>query len=191
MSNRQTILVFVAGAILGSAIVWYIMHQPSIGPAKAEPWALPVFYYQETPNALAGVDSAVDITGTLMGNDVGYPVNTQKIHCVQSENRCLVADVEEIGRRQLGEINMAYWPVVSWTPTSIVARNVTDDEAKITQPCAVDTITIDRQKKAVSYLSEPKNSGSKFCTQGRKIMGTLSVEDWQIGNPIQPWGKAM
>jgi hypothetical protein len=124
----------------------------------------------------------VYITGSLIGDDVGYRVNTWNIRCAKTDMTCRVADVEEIGRRQLGEINVADWPVVNWTPSMIVAQDGENSK------CARSTITINRQTKTVRYVSEPTNSESDFCTKGRKLLGPTSVEDWRIGNPKQPWG---
>lgn len=175
------IALFVAGALVGGFVEWSALHQPSVGAGGEEPWALPDFQYFEynPPGA-----EAVFITGTLIGDHVGYSVNTWNIHCIKSDSVCRVADVEEIGRRQLGEINVADWPVSSWTPTTIVAV----DTLGPTQSCARNTITIDRRTKTVRFLSEPVNSDSDFCTKGRKLMGPPAVEDWRIGNPKQPWG---
>jgi hypothetical protein len=189
MSGRRTIIAFAGGIVVGGVAVWYNMHTPPIGVSDDEPWALPDFQYSEySPADLPGVsvgEQYVYVTGTLIGDHVGYPVNTWKISCDKKKGSCAVADVEEIGHRQLGEINDADWPVVSWTPTTIVIQ---DEVGPDTSSCARNTITIDRQKKAVRYLSEPQNSGSKFCTQGRKLLGAAKVEDWRIGNPKQPWG---
>jgi hypothetical protein len=175
------VALFVSGVFFGGLIEWWSLHRPSIGAAHAEPWALPDYHYFEF-HALGRED--VYVTGTLMGDDVGYPVNTWNIRCTKTDNSCRVADVEEIGRRQLGEINLDDWPVVSWTPTTIIAQ----DTVGPTTSCARNTITINRQTKTVRYMSEPENSDSDFCTKGRKFLGPTSVEDWRIGNPKQPWG---
>ena len=174
-------IILSAGLIAGGIIVGLRRHQPSIGPSNAETWALPEFYYAE--QGIAGNED-VFITGTLMGDDVGYPVNTMNISCYESEGKCTVASAQEIGRRQLGTITVDDWPVVSWTPTTIVAKSAVGP----TTDCFRNTITVNRQSKAVRYMEEPQNSDSDFCTKGRKLMGPATVEDWRIGNPRQPWG---
>jgi hypothetical protein len=181
VTKWSKVALFVAGVLCGGFGEWYFLHQPSIGPERDEPWALPDYQYFEY-NALGRED--VYVTGTLIGDHVGYPVNTWKISCFRTDMKCQTADVEEIARRQLGEINVGDWPVVSWTPTMIVAQ----DEVGPSTNCSLNTITINRQRKTVRYVSEPTNSASDFCTKGRKLLGPTSVEDWRIGNPKQPWG---
>lgn len=173
--------LFVSGLFIGGFVEWWLLHQPTLGAAGEEPWSLPEFHYFESK--LFGSED-VYITGTLIGDDVGYRVNTWNVRCSKTENSCQVADVKEIGRRQLGEITVADWPVISWTPTTIVAQDAVLPGAS----CARNTITINRQTKVVRYMSEPINSDSDFCTKGRKLLGPTSVEDWRIGNPKQPWG---
>lgn len=181
MTKWSKIALFISGVLLGGLFEWWQLHQPSLGASDYEPWALPDFQYFEynTPGA-----EAVFVTGTLMGKDVGYPVNTWNIHCTKADSKCDVSSVEEIGRRQLGEISSNDWPVVSWSPTTIVAQ----DTVGPTTSCARNTITINRQTKTIRYMSVPENSESDFCTKGRKLLGPTSVEDWRIANPKQPWG---
>jgi len=181
VTTWQKVALFVAGVLVGGFAVEGILHQPSIGAVKAEPWALPEFHYFEFK--FADHDD-VYVTGSLIGGDAAYKVNTWKIRCSKSDMTCQVADVEEIGRRQLGEINIDDWTVTSWTPNKIIAQDTTGD----TTNCARSTIVINRQAKAVRFLSEPLNSGTDFCTKGRKLLGPTEVEDWRIGNPQQPWG---
>lgn len=173
--------LFVAGVMCGGFVEWHFLHQPSIGSIGAEPWVLPDFQYSEYNFADR---ENVYITGSLIGNDAAYKVNTWNIRCSKSDMTCRVADVEEIGRRQLGEINIADWTVTSWTPAKIIAQDSVGD----TTNCARSTLVIDRTTHAVRYLSEPVNAGTDWCTKGRKILGPPEVEDWRIGNPRQPWG---
>jgi len=181
VTNWSKVALFLAGVAAGGFVEWHFLHQPSLGAGGEEPWALPDFQYFEY-NQFGRED--VYITGSLIGDHVGYPVNTWNILCAKTDMSCRVADVEEIGRRQLGEISVADWPVVNWTPTTIVAQHEVGESSN----CARSTITINRHAKTVRYVSEPTNSGSDFCTKGRKLMGPNSVEDWRIGNPKQPWG---
>lgn len=180
MTKWAKVALFVAGICVGGFVEWWLLHQPSVG-AGEEPWALPDYQYFEY-NAFGRED--VYVTGTLIGKDVGYPVNTWNIRCVKTDMTCRVAEAKEIGRRQLGEIDVDDWPVVSWTPTTIIAQS----EVGQSTSCARNTITINRQIKTVRYVSEPINSATDFCTKGRKLVGPTSVEDWRIGNPKQPWG---
>ena len=184
MTNWAKAGLFLAGVLAGGFVEWHFLHQPSLGPADEEPWALPDFQYSEYNQ---GGREDVYITGSLIGDDVGYRVNTWNIRCAKTDMSCRIADVEEIGRRQLGEINVADWPVTTWSRTIIVAQ----DDVGQNSNCARNTITIDRKSKTVRYVSEPANAASDFCTKGRKLLGPSSVEDWRIGNPKQPWGGYM
>jgi hypothetical protein len=186
VSKRHSILLFGAGLLIGGLVVGYLQYTPSIGAAEAEPWALPDFNYQQFagPND-PSKNEYVYITGSLIGSDFAYPVNTWKITCTKNEGACSVADVEEIGHRQLGEINVADWPVISWTPTTIVAQDSVGD----TLYCARSKITINRQAKTVEFLSVPVNADTKFCRQGRKLLGPTEVQDARIGDPAQPWER--
>ena len=181
----RTGIGFVLGVVLGGTAVWWAFHAPLVGRSGDEAWALPNFDYQELAPFIARDtnDEAVYITGTLMGNHVGYPVNTWNIRCFKNENRCEVASVNEIGRRQLGSINLFDWPIVSWTPKNIVVQ----DEVGPNVACARTTITINRQNKTVQYMSVPENAERDDCKQARKLLGPAQVEDWTIGNPKEPW----
>jgi hypothetical protein len=174
--------IFGAGALVGATIVGYISYVPSIGPLHLEPWALPDFYYGDYG------DERIDITGTVMGTDA-LPVNTWNVDCLKSENTCKVVYVNEIGRRQLGEIRTADWPIVSWTPTTIV----TQDEVGPSTECFRNTITIKRPTKTVGYSSVPipENQNLDFCKRFRQTfhLGPARREDWRIGNPKQPWER--
>jgi hypothetical protein len=178
--------LFSAGLVVGSLIVGYLLYVPSIGPLHLEPWALPDFYYQDYPTDPAY--ERVDITGTVMGTDA-IPVNTWNVNCLKSERTCQVAYVNEIGRRQLGEISIADWPVVSWTPATIIAQ----DEVGPSTDCFRNTIKINRHTKLVQYSSIPiaENQNLDFCKRFRATfhLGAARREDWRIGNPKQPWER--
>lgn len=188
MSNRRASLVFVAGTILGGLIVWWVHYSPATDKYGDEPWALPNYSFGAMLPDIAQRtgDDAVYITGTLMGDGVGYPVNTWNVHCLRSDGNCTVSYVEEIGPGQLGSINEARWPIVSWTPTTIVIR----DNVPSVIACVQSTITIHRQAKTVEYMSVPENADRIDCKQANKRYGPAKVEYWTIGSPIQPWERS-
>lgn len=141
------------------------------------PWALPTYQFNDIMNG-----DYVAVTGTLIGNDVGYKQNTFSIRCVKGESVCRVADVEEIGKDQLGEINVTDWDVVTWTDTTIVIQDVgADDQTK----CAQNSITLNRVGKTVSYDSIAKNSDKEWC----KKLHRPDDHHWSIGAPKQPWER--
>jgi hypothetical protein len=143
-----------------------------------ERWALPDFMFMDM-RALG----RISITGTLKGK-VGYPVNTWHIDCIQQDMICHVADVSEIGHRQLGEIFLTDWAVTSWTDNT-----VTLDEGDPTS-CAHNVMIINRVAKSVAYSSAPQNQDKAYCKGYNKFVGTdPKAGTWEIGQPVQPWEK--
>lgn len=167
---------FLLGAALGvvatAAVGLWINYEPH---GKDERWALPTFMYFE----LDGGDF-VSITGTLNGSDVGYKMNTYQIRCTKSDGECRIADVEEIGFRQLGEISIDEWPVTSWNDTTIVAQSAD------TTSCNRVVLTINRPAKLVTYTRIPQNVKATYC----RVFKGDKVTNWTIGQPRQPWEKA-
>lgn len=145
---------------------------------KDEPWVLPGFQFQDSQDAIY-------ITGTLKGEDVGYPVNTWQIDCFKTDAKCRVADVEEIGTRQLGQINIADWPVTSWTDQTITV------DSGDTTSCGHQIIVINRVAETVTYTNSPQNQDKDYCKGWNKFMKREEepTYNWEIGRPNQPWGK--
>lgn len=175
MSTRRAILLFCAGVIFGGLVAWHFAGELSYSGSWFEPWVLPDFNFQVN-------DNSAFIEGTMIGKDA-FPDNTWVIRCIKSDNRCTVAHVEEIATRQLGDLDLSDWPIVSWTPTTIV----TQSEVGPTTSCSRDTITIHRRTKLIEFLEVPENAGDAFCRQGRKLLGGQQVLDWTLGNPKHPW----
>jgi len=64
------------------------------------------FLDTETIPALRGkIPSFVNISGTLTGDGVNYPNNTNNITCRQDARICLVSTVEQIGINQVGRLD--------------------------------------------------------------------------------------
>ena len=146
--------------------------------SKDQAWALPQFQYYESRGFLS-------ITGSLIGDDVGYKNNTWKIICVDGEETCTVADVEEIGRNQLGEINVGKWEVTNYN-----AQTITLDDNDPTS-CGHSIIIINRVAKTANYTNSPQNQDKDYCKKFNKFVRRKVAETdaWQIGNPKQPWEK--
>lgn len=145
---------------------------------KDRPWALPDFQYYDNGGFLS-------ITGSLVGDDVGYKNNTWKIICVDGEETCTVADVEEIGRDQLGEIDVGKWEVTNYN-----AQTITLDNNEPTS-CGHPIIVINRVAKTVNYTNSPQNQDKDWCKKYNKFVHqvTARTDAWQIGNPKQPWER--
>jgi hypothetical protein len=143
---------------------------------KDQPWALPEFQYYDAGGFLS-------ITGSLIGDDVGYKNNTWKIICVDGEKTCTVASVEEIGRNQLGEIDVGRWDVTNYN-----AQTITLDYNDPSS-CGHPMIVINRVARRVSYTSSPMNQDKDWCKKYNKFVHqqTARTNAWQIGDPNQPW----
>ena len=148
------------------------------GIRKDQPWALPNFQYYDNGSFLS-------ITGSLIGDNVGYKNNTWKITCVDGEETCTVADVEEIGRNHLGEINVSKWEVTNYN-----AQTITLDDGDATS-CGHPIIVINRVAKTVNYTNSPQNQDKSWCKDYNKFVHqeTAGTDVWQIGNPKKTWEK--
>ena len=126
---------------------------------------------------------SISITGTLKGDDVGYPNNTWEISCYQEEMKCRVAEAKEIGFRQLGRIDVSDWTITAWNATTVTA-----DEGDPSS-CAHNLIVLNRIAKTVAYTSSPQNQDKDYCTGYNKLIGqrTAGTYNWEIGKPKQPW----
>jgi hypothetical protein len=145
---------------------------------KDQAWALPRFQYYDNGSFLS-------ITGSLIGDHVGYKYNTWKIICVDGDDICTVADVEEIGHNQLGEIEVGKWEVTNYN-----AQTITLDANDPTS-CGRPIIVINRLAKTVNYTNSPQNQDKEYCKNFNEFAGRKSQQTytWQIGNPKQPWEK--
>jgi hypothetical protein len=96
----------------------------------------------------------VYVIGTLSGDWIGYKNNTYSILCTEPE--CIVAYVELIGPKQIGQIwGPTVYPVVKWSDDEIIAS---DDG-----PCSKITWTIERSLQEVLYVETPINQTAISC----------------------------
>ena len=97
----------------------------------------------------------VEVQGTLTADWVGYKNNTWSITCFHE--LCAVASVEQIGPRQIGNIDGPnIYSVDKWTSAEIVAQR--DDL------CYRLILTIDRKAKTLLYVETPINQSNAFCS---------------------------
>ena len=166
----------VVGLAMGVGGAWLITPHGWHGGDKDRPWALPDYQFiRDDP------DGMVNITGTLMGEGVGYATNTWNIQCVRSDKVCHTANVEEIGTDQLGEIRRDDMSVESWTGHMILARS----GAGLASDCSKVSLTINLDARTVAYTTVPLNPNLARC----KRFGADRVYDWRIGDPPKPWEK--
>ena len=91
------------------------------------------------PKMFSNGDQAVEVSGTLVGEGLGYPNNTHVISCIKDREECFVTAVEADGNRVTRVTGPAIYPITSWTETEVVAQ----DELPIIG-CSRTTITIAR-----------------------------------------------
>lgn len=179
MQWRNFVGGLVSGLLIGAGgmrVAWKLDNQIASGPER--PWALPDLEYQEFPYNNA---QTIYVTGTLIGKGVGYPVNTWKMGCYKDEGICRIASVEEIGRDQLGSIDVNDWPIITWSDHTVVAQSDPSD----TTSCAKSTITVNRDAKSVTYTMIPKNQDASYC----KFLHDSKTYEWHIGTARKPWEK--
>jgi hypothetical protein len=115
------------------------------------------FHNSETIPALRGqIPPFVNISGTLTGDGVGYPNNTNNITCRKDSGICLVSSVEQIGLNQVGSLG---------SPTSYDIKKWGRDEIIATggDPCNDITITILLRSEVVAWVQEPIRQSSALC----------------------------
>jgi hypothetical protein len=104
-------------------------------------------------------DEFVTISGTLTGDGMAYPNNTYNVGCYRDRNECVVASVEQIGRNQIGRMEVPLiFPIIKWGEYEIVAA---DEPSEI--QCAKATITIERDEGSLLWVEEPINQTRPFC----------------------------
>jgi hypothetical protein len=114
------------------------------------------------------------VTGTLTGDDLGYPNNTFVIACHLHEKECLVTSAQQIGHNQIGSLDAPFsYPIVKWNAYEVIAQ----DEAASPVLCATQTITIERKQKSFLWVQEPINQTTPFCKNADTKIHKYTIED--------------
>jgi hypothetical protein len=115
--------------------------------------------------------------GTITADWVGYKNNTYSILCVRDE--CTVANVEQIGPKQLSSIDgPTTYPVKQWTEDGQV---VAEDDAL----CSRITITLDRRTETVLWVETPINQTALACKNADNAVRKATLETslyWRKGS---------
>ncbi|MCC8957248.1 hypothetical protein H8B02_28580 [Bradyrhizobium sp. Pear77] len=95
----------------------------------------------------------VSVSGSMVGNGMAYQNNTYGLSCWAELRECFIAQVNQIGPRQIGRIDGPNSiPLVRWSTNQIIAQ---DDPGDL--GCFRTTITIDRTTEKVLWVEEPVN----------------------------------
>ncbi len=87
----------------------------------------------------------VNISGTLTGDGVGYPNNTNNITCHKDLGICLVSSVEQIGFNQVGRLDSpTSYDIKKWDSDEIIAPDDKD-------PCNNVTVSILLRSEVVAW----------------------------------------
>lgn len=126
-------------------------------------------------------EAYVYVIGTLSGDWIGYKNNTYSILC--TEPNCIVAYVEQMGPKQIGQIwGPTVYPVVKWSEDEIIAS---DDG-----PCSKITWTIQRSLRHVLYVETPINQTSISCASSDTNIRKATIESSLFWRPINPFLKS-
>jgi hypothetical protein len=125
-----------------------------------------------------GTKEFVAAKGTMTADWVAYKNNTYSILCVPDQ--CIVADVEQIGRDQIGSIDgPTTYPIKRWTD---VGEVVAEDESL----CSRITITLDRRTESVLWVETPINQTTLACKNADPNIRKATLEAslyWRKPNP--------
>jgi hypothetical protein len=122
---------------------------------------------------------AIEVSGTLTGEGVPYPNNTQVITCWKGRKECTVISVVAPGERfRIGPPGFyidrvtgpGFYPIISWTDNEVVAQEE--------EECSRTTIRITRKSSTVLWVQEPINQTQTWCAKSE-----TRVLKWTIENP--------
>ncbi len=119
-------------------------------------------------------EAAVIASGALTGPNLAYP-NYYTIACYHDRNECIVANIEQIGHNQIGDmLAPVTFPVVKWDSDEIIA----EDQAGLPNPigCSKVTITIERQQKSALWVQEPVNQTQPLCRGSDTKINKWTIE---------------
>ena len=135
------------------------------------------FLDSETIPALRGqISPWVNISGTLTGDGVGYPNNTNNIICRKDTRICLVSSVQQIGPNQVGRLDSPTpYDIKKWDSDEIIATGG--------DPCNDVTITILLRSEVVAWVREPIRQPSTLCANP-----STRTYKWTIENS-PGWGR--
>ena len=121
-------------------------------------------------------DETIEVSGTLTGEGVYYPNNTQVVTCWKGRKECTVISVVAAGGLYIDRVTgPGFYPIISWTDNEVAAQ---EEEL-----CSRTTIRITRKSRTVLWVQEPINQTQTWCAKSE-----TRVLKWTIENPAY-WNK--
>jgi hypothetical protein len=103
------------------------------------------------------------------GSRLADPLQTSKIICTQSDNRCVEGRAEVTSEGHVLMADVTDYDIESWSPTTIVFVAET--------PCARETYTIDRKTQAVNGVGTRLRSDAKICNT--RVAAASTEDRWE------------
>jgi hypothetical protein len=155
---------FLGGVVVASAVAGIAWHyQPK--PTTPDPQI--VF----PDKIITDTDGYIILIGTITGKEIGYPNNTLYIRCSRDDRRCDVATVQQIGKNQVGPIDLDDYLVTRWDDGIVTAKENTEG----TTACSAVTLNIIRHSGEVQWIQEPVNQTAPNC-----IHADATVYKWTV-----------
>jgi hypothetical protein len=176
-----------AGVIAGAGLIFYLQQRNHVAEDIAKlhditshrnDIVFPKKVYSDSP----GGRGVVSISGTLTGPGVRYANNYYSVNCFQQENLCMVSSVDQIASRMISQMD-GPWPysILTWDADEIVAT-----EERSEAFCIKNTITIDRRRGSLLWLTEPARLNKPACKDYDEPIRNLTIEDspfWKRKSP--------
>ncbi len=158
----------VLGALAGVSAMIFLQPHKALGDQDDQIiFAHKHFYNTET---------AVVVSGTLIGPNLAYSNNYYTIACYQDRKECVISNFEQIGHNQIGDLLAPLvFPVVKWSQEEIIA----EDQAGLPSPmdCVKATITIERQQQSVLWVQEPINQTQPMCQYSDTKVNKWTIDE--------------
>jgi len=140
-------------------------------------WILNVYVDRKVPVGISSFqdftnrDGYVMVTGTwtrtdLTDDTIADPLQTSKIECDKTTNKCTEAKAYVTGTTLLTDL--VSYDIQSWTPDAVVIRN--DDL------CATEIFTIDLNTKAVTGAGHSTHESDAYCASNHNDKKTWSFQ---------------
>ncbi len=127
----------------------------------------------------ANEDGWIQINGSLNNpaipdDDPKQPANgTYTIDCTQANMTCSIANAQQSDDNTVDKISTVNFAITSWEPNKVIASQ----DAGSPIPCARNIITINRQSKKTSYVTEPMNAEKAPCDLAQIETARLVIGD--------------
>jgi len=160
-------IIFACGLIVGAALAFattMAQHTQVDTPSRDNTIIFPQKLFSDLG------DASVSISGTLTGEDLGYPNNQYVIACFRDRQECWSNYVEQIGHNQVGRlVTPVSFRITEWNASEVVAGG--------DSICQKTTITLSRKSETALWVEEPINQTRPECKMGHTTIQKFTIED--------------